>query len=141
MFGVFTLLVAALFTGAAVYVSMAEHPARMTLDDRAALAQWKVSYPRAALMQATLALVGFVLGVLEWLVTGSHVWLIGALVLVANVPYTLISIMPINDVLKEMPVSEAGPASRADLVQWGHLHAGRSLLGLIATAIFVWASI
>src|SRR6185437_2973995 len=105
MFGVFTLLVAALFAGAAVYVSIAEHPARLTLDDKAALAQWKVSYPRAALMQATLALIGFVLGVLELL------------------------------------VSEAGPASRADLVRWGRLHAGRSLLAVIATALFVWALI
>jgi hypothetical protein len=141
MFGIFTLLAAALFAGAAVYVSIAEHPARLTLDDRAALAQWKVSYPRAALMQATLALIGFVLGVLEWLVTGNHVWLVGALVLVANVPYTLISIMPTNDVLKELPVGEAGPASRADLVRWGRLHAGRSLLAVIATALFVWALI
>ena len=141
MFGIFTLLAAALFAGAAVYVSIAEHPARLSLDDRAALAEWKVSYPRAALMQATLALVGFVLGVLEWLVTGSHVWLIGALVLVANVPYTLIWIMPINAALKALPVSEAGPASRANLVRWGRLHAVRSLLGVIATALFVWALI
>ena len=141
MFGIFTLLAAALFAGAAVYVSIAEHPARLSLDDRAALAEWKVSYPRAALMQVTLALVGFVLGVLEWLVTGSHVWLIGALVLVANMPYTLLWIMPINDALKELPVSEAGPASRANLVRWGRLHAVRSLLGVIATALFVWALI
>ena len=84
--GIFTLLAAALFAGVVVYVSIAEHPARLSLDDRAALAEWKVSYPRAALMQATLAFVGFVRGVLEWLVTGSHVWLIGALVQVANVP-------------------------------------------------------
>ena len=40
MSGLLALVASALFTGAAVYVSAVEHPARMTLDVRAALAQW-----------------------------------------------------------------------------------------------------
>jgi uncharacterized membrane protein len=90
-------------------------------------------------MQATLALVGFVLGVLEWLVTGSSVWLAGSLVMMANLAYTLIWIMPINDALKEWPAEQAGPASRSDLERWGRLHAARSVLSVLATAIFAWA--
>jgi hypothetical protein len=139
MFGVFTLIAAAFFAGAAVYVSVAEHPARLSLDDAAALGQWKFGYQRGALMQATLALVGFVLGVLEWLVTGSSVWLAGSLVMMANLAYTLIWIMPINDALKEWPAEQAGPASRSDLERWGRLHAARSVLSVLATAIFAWA--
>jgi uncharacterized membrane protein len=141
MFGVFALLAAALFTGAAVYVSIAEQPARLTLDDRAALAEWQASYPPAALMQATLALIGFVLAILEWLVTGSWAWLVGALLLIANWPYTFISIMPLNDVLKEIPVDQAGPASRRSLHRWCLLHAVRSVLGTASTLLFTWASI
>jgi hypothetical protein len=141
MFGVFALLAAALFTGAAVYVSIAEQPARLTLNDGAALAEWQASYPPAALMQATLALVGFVLAILEWLVTGNWAWLVGALLLIANWPYTFISIMPLNDALKEIPVDQAGPESRRSLQRWGLLHAGRSALGAASTVLFTWASI
>ena len=141
MFGVFALLAAALFTGAALHVSIAEQPARLTLDDHAALAEWQVSYPPAALMQATLALVGFVLAILEWLVTGSWAWLVGSLLLIAHWPYTVISIMPLNDTLKEIPPDRAGPASRHNLKRWGMLHAARTFLGVGSTLLFVWAAV
>ncbi|HVZ05590.1 DUF1772 domain-containing protein [Hyphomicrobium sp.] len=143
MFGEFALLAAAMFAGAALYVSVAEHPARLALNDAAALAHWQVSYPRAAAMQATLALIGSVLGVLEWLVTGDALWLLGAIVLFANWPYTFIWIMPTNRMLGEAPVDRVGlaaslPAARIELEKWGRMHAVRTTLGLVATGIFVW---
>lgn len=138
MFGDFALVAAAMFAGAALYISVAEHPARMDLDDAAALAHWHVAYPRGAMMQATLALVGSVLGLLEWLVTGNALWLLGALVLFANWHYTFISIMPTNRALKATVVDQAGPASRALLEKWGRLHAVRTGLGLLSAGIFLW---
>ena len=70
MFGEFALVVAALFTGAAIYINWAEQPARLGLDDQAMLEEWKPSYARGFTMQASLAVVGFILGTLEWMVTG-----------------------------------------------------------------------
>lgn len=139
-FGPLALTAAALFTGAAFYINFAEQPARLGLDDKALLAQWKPSYARGFTMQASLAVIGFVLGVLTWWSTGNYAWLLGAVVLVANWPYTLLGIMPTNHILNAIAPVDAGPQSRTLIVKWGGLHAVRTALGATATAIFLWAS-
>lgn len=141
MFGSFALVAAALFTGAAIYINWAEQPARLGLDNRALLAEWKPSYKRGFAMQATLALVGSVLGVLEGLATGSWYWFIGAIALFANWPYTMLGIMPTNRILEATLPEQAGPETRALIKKWGRLHGVRSVLGVTATALYLWASI
>ena len=120
-------LIAALFAGAAIYVSVAEHPARLALDDAAALAQWKPSYRRGKLMQASLALIGSLLAFWVWWKGGNMMWLIGGLLLLASWPVTLILIMPVNHRLEAGDGS--GPDTRALLVRWGRLHLIRTALG------------
>ena len=110
--GQLALITAALFTGAAIYVSAVEHPARMMLDDRSLLVQWKPAYALGALMQASLAIVGFLLGLLAWWQSGHWLWLLGALVLVANWPYTLVIIMPVNNRLKALDAHDGALARR-----------------------------
>ena len=66
LLGHLALIVAASFAGAAFYVNFAEQPARLALDDRMAVLQWQRSYARAALMQASLAMLGFLLGLAAW---------------------------------------------------------------------------
>lgn len=136
--GPLALMIAAAFTGAAFYVNFAEQPARLKLDDRAALTQWKPSYQRGAMMQASIAILGFLAGVAAWWQDSNVWWLVGALALVANWPYTLLVIMPTNKRLKDTPSESAGAGSRALMESWGRLHAVRTMLGAIATAIFLW---
>lgn len=137
--GHLALTVAALFTGAAFYINVAEQPARLKLDDRALLAQWKPSYARGFVMQASLAVIGFLLGVAAWWTTGNLLWLAGALTLVANWPFTLFAIMPTNHRINAVSPEEAGPASRRLIRQWGGLHAIRTALGAVATLLFLAA--
>ncbi|MBS0234436.1 MAG: DUF1772 domain-containing protein [Proteobacteria bacterium] len=141
MFGPFALVVAALFTGAAFYINWAEQPARLALDDRSLLQEWKPSYARGFLMQASLAVIGFILGLLEWLVTGKVVWLAGGAALLANWPFTIFAILPVNRALEETPLERANEETRALIERWGMLHGVRSALGAVSLGLFLWASI
>jgi hypothetical protein len=139
MLALLALVTAALFTGAAAYVSFAEHPARLQLDDRSALAQWKPAYTRGAIMQASLAIVSGVLGIIAFLYTYDWRWLVGAALILAPWPYTMFIIMPTNRVLKSTPPELATDQTRGLIVQWGRLHWGRTALGLLAVVAYLWA--
>ena len=133
-------VVAALFAGAAIYVNVAEQPARLALPDGPMLAQWQQSYPRAASMQASLAIVGGVLAIIAYVTLSDWRWLLGAILILANWPYTLICIKPTNNTLKGIEVSAAGAEARRLVEKWGLLHAGRSALGTAAALVSIWAS-
>jgi hypothetical protein len=139
MIGLLALICAAVFFGAAVFVNVAEQPARLAIDDRAMLLEWQQSYNRAAPMQAGLAMVSAVLGFIAAWQMRDWRWAFGAIVILANWPYTLLIIKPTNDKLHAIPADQATAEARQMVVSWGHLHAGRSALGFAATLIFLWA--
>src|SRR6202047_712022 len=110
--GLLALTVAAMFAGAAIYVNVAEQPARLTLDDRALLTEWKPAYKRGAAMQAPLAVVGFLFGMLAWWQISDSAFLVGAILIIAPWPWTLIVIKPVNDALLATDLDKAAAPAR-----------------------------
>ncbi len=139
--GQLALISAALFAGAAVYINIAEQPARLGLDDRSLLTEWKPAYKRGTLMQAPLAVAGFLLGLLAWWQSGDLSFAIGAVLMIANWPVTFFAIMPTNNRLMALQPEMAGPHSRAMIETWASLHTVRTGLGFAATIVFLWATV
>ncbi|WP_262266521.1 DUF1772 domain-containing protein [Microvirga yunnanensis] len=141
LIGQLALVAAAVFSGAALYINVAEQPARLGLDDHALLTEWKPSYKHGLAMQAPLAVLGFLLGLAAWWQVEHIGWVIGALLMIANWPVTLFAIMPTNNTLMATDPAAAGAESRAMIERWGSLHAVRTALGFAACLAFLWASL
>lgn len=136
---VLTTLAAGLFAGAALYVSAVEHPARLACLPATALAQWRPSYRRATVMQATLAVLGTALGVGAWLDGAGWVWLVAGVVLGSVVPYTVITMLPLNHRLLDPELDPAQAPVRDLLSEWGRRHLLRTGLGLVALLVMLVA--
>ena len=137
--GELALTLAAAFAGTAFYVGFAEHPARLGLDDASGLKQWKPSYAAGYTMQASLAALAGALGLLAAWMSHDWRWLIGAVLILGNWPYTLIVMMPTNKQLQSTAPAVAGLETRHLLEQWGRLHALRTALGIAAAVVYLWA--
>jgi hypothetical protein len=139
--GQLALFVAAMFSGAALYINVAEQPARLELDDRSLLTEWKPAYKHGLAMQAPLAIVGFLLGIAAWWQSDHVGWVLGALLMIANWPVTFFAIMPTNNRLMATDPAAAGHETRSMIERWGLLHAVRTALGFSASLAFLWASL
>ena len=137
----FALLVSAvcagLFAGAAIYINVVEHPARLSCGSELALREFGPSYRRATVMQASLALVGCGTGLWAGFVRGEPSVILGAVLLGAVVPFTLIVILPTNNQLLDPALDPRSPKATELLVRWGRLHAIRSILSSIAFVLLL----
>lgn len=131
-------LCAGLFAGAAVYISLVEHRARMKLRSQAAVAELIPSYRRAARLQASLAIIGTIAALVAWWLSRETLWLVGGLIFFAVVPITLIAIFPTNQQPHPTELDSSSPEAMTLLRLWGRLHAIRTVLSLAAFGIFVW---
>ncbi len=131
----------ALFSGAGLYVNLAEHPARMECGTALAASEFGPSYRRATRMQAPLAIVASLSALGSWWMTGELAWLIGAILIGSVVPFTLIVILPTNKKLLDPSLDRSSETARQLLVRWGRLHAVRTVCSLTALVIFLVAAL
>ena len=135
------ILSCSLFAGAALYITLAEHPARMQCGTELAATVFGPSYHRAAAMQVPLALVAAVSGVGAWWFDDSLLWIAGALLILAVVPFTLLVILPTNKRLLMTGTDRRSKDTHKLLVRWGRLHAVRTITSLSATILFLIAAL
>jgi hypothetical protein len=77
LFQIVATLLTGLFAGAAIYINLVEHPARMECGTDLAIKEFAPSNRRATLMQVSLAGIGFLMSVAAWLSNNSLWWLVG----------------------------------------------------------------
>ena len=140
LFEVLATLSAGVFAGAAIYINLVEHPARMECGTEVALRQFAPSYRRATIMQVPLAVIGFLMAMVAWLRGGSIWWLIGGVTLIAVIPFTLLIIFPTNKRIFEHSLTQDSGSASKLLVRWGRLHAIRTILGTLSFLIFILIS-
>ena len=136
-----SVLACAFFTGAAVYITFIEHPARMQCGVEVAATEFAPSYRRATVMQATCAAVGLLSSVAAWLTGASFWWLVAGVLLGFVIPFTLIVILPTNKRLLDPTLDKRSAEAERLLSRWGRLHAVRSVLSGLALLLFLYLAI
>lgn len=137
--GIIATLATATFFGAALYINLVEQPARLSCGSRLAVTEWRPSYKRGTRLQVPLALIGSVSALVAWSSDHDWVWMIGGLLFVAVIPFTLIVILPTNRRLESQDLDLSSEEATRLLRRWGRLHAVRSLVSGVALFVFLLA--
>jgi hypothetical protein len=135
------VLSCSLFTGASVYINLVEHPARMQCGVEIAATEFAPSYRRATVLQATSAAVGLISSIAVWLSGATFWWLVAGVLLGSVIPFTLIVILPTNNLLLSSTLDKRSVEAERLLARWGALHAVRSVLSGVALLLFLYLAI
>ena len=118
------------FFGAALYISLVQHPAALETGNEFAARFFRPMYRRAAGLQASSAMVGCANASVAWLSGAGELWLAAAVLIGSVVPFTLIVIKPVNDALLQN--RDAASEVAALFTRWGYLHWARTVVSGLA---------
>jgi Domain of unknown function (DUF1772) len=135
------VLACSLFAGAAIYISLVEHPARMECGVEIAATEFPPSYRRATVMQASLAALGLVSSVAAWLAGATFWWVVAGILLGSVIPFTLLGIFPTNQQLLSSTLDRRSEQTGRLLARWGKLHAVRSVLSGLALVVYLYLAL
>jgi hypothetical protein len=136
-FEVVALVCIGLFAGAALYITLVEHPARHECGSALGLSEFRPSYRRAAVMQASLAAMGTLSSLVAFALGRDPLVLGAGLLFGAVIPFTLIVILPTNKRLLDPGLAGDSAEAAALLSRWGSLHAFRTVASVLAFVLFV----
>jgi hypothetical protein len=137
VFELVATLASGIFAGAALYINLVEQPARFSCGNELAVTQWRPSYKRGTLMQAPLAFIGSLAALLSFWIDRRFTWLVGGVLLLLIIPFTLVVILPTNHKLESRELDLRSEEAGYLLRRWGRLHAVRSVLGVAAFLLFL----
>ena len=129
------------FFGAAMYISVVQHPAALAAGKSIAAEFFRPMYRRAAPIQMMFASVGFAAGLSSWHLSAEPYWLVGAILLISVVPITLFFIRPINTILLSKANSPRSAETQRLLKKWGFRHGWRTLVSGIAFILYLLAAV
>lgn len=139
IFQIIALFACGTFFGAALYISVVQHPAALEAGVAVGGRFFPPMYKRAAPLQILMALVGFLAGIVAWYQSSDNLWLLGSLLLISVVPITLIVIKPVNDILLA-PDNDLDSAKTAELLQrWGPKHWLRTVVSGVSFLMYLSA--
>lgn len=135
-----------IFAGAAAYISFSEVPA---LNQHGPNELWRFfpyMYGNASKMQASLAVVSGITGIIYSLriadssPVAGRVWLGAALCFVGIVPFTLFVMMPTNKlIIRSNKTLEDQAEKTALLTKWSKLHLVRTVASLAGFSTMIYA--
>lgn len=129
------------FFGAAVYISMAQHPATMKAGVPFACKFFPPMYNLASRLQITLAVGGTLAGIFQWYLVRDSLWAIGAALLFFVIPFTVVVLKPINDQLLDSDSKRSDAQTEDLLSQWAPRHWVRSIVSGLSFAVYLWAGV
>ena len=133
------LIAASIYAGAAYYIATVEQPSRLGAPRGFDLELWQRANDRAPRYAAS-ALVGAAAALLvAWQARKGWPWALGAVLLLAVLPWTVLTMLPIQRRLGATQSAGADTEARLLVERWGHLHLGRVALGVCALALFLGA--
>jgi hypothetical protein len=136
-FAIIATLCTAVFFGAALYISIVQHPASLSAGGQVPGRLFQSMYRRAAPMQATLAIVGSITALVACFSGYGWPWIIGGLLLFSVVPFTILKLKAVTDRLLEAGRDPESAETMQYLRAWGRLHWIRSILSGLALAVLV----
>lgn len=113
--GLYAFAVAAAFLGVAIYIGLVEQPARLRLDTRAMIEEWRLSNRRGTLVLSVLAVLSAAIAFIQFRLNGDVRWIIGGITILASWPYAYFVMMPVNIWLFTTPLGKpVSPLPQAD---------------------------
>src|ERR1700730_15782894 len=137
--GLYAFAVAAAFLGATIYIGLVEQPARLRLNGRAMVQEWKLSNRRGTRVLSVLAVLSAAIAFIQFRMNGDVRWTIGGTTILASWPYAYFVMMPVNVWLYVIPPAKAVSPRRELMRDWGLLVWGVVLIGFAACCAFAWA--